>query len=153
MDTAAHLLDEAAIRQVVDGISRTVDAKDWPACRAFFTAEIEVDFTSLTGGDPGRMPADDLVFNGWAVNLHADKASHHMHTGHHITVDGDRATCFTKGYAWNRLERPTGSELWEVWGDYIHQLQRVDGEWKCTGMTFIATYARGNEGVRDHMPG
>lgn len=145
-------IEQALIRDVVDGISRAVDAKDWQKCRAYFLDEIEVDFTSLSGGTPSVMSADDLVFKGWAVNLYADKTSHHMHSGHEIEIDGDKATCFSKGYAWNRLERALGSELWEVWGDYVHILQRTADGWKCAGLTFKALYARGNEKVRDYLP-
>lgn len=147
-----QLFDENAIRSIVDGISRAVDAKDWGMCRAFFLDQIEVDFTSLAGGSPAQMKADDLVFNGWAVNLYADKHSHHMHSGHVVTLNGDHATCFSKGYAWNRLERGLGSDLWEVWGDYIHTFQRTDSGWKCSGLTFKALYGRGNERVRDFLP-
>jgi hypothetical protein len=147
-----QLFDEAAIRSIVDGISRTVDAKDWQACRDFFLEQITVDFTSLAGGSPADMKADDLVFNGWAVNLYADKISHHMHTGHLISISGDRATCFSKGQAWNRLNRGLGSDLWEVWGDYIHTFQRAEAGWKCSGLTFKAVHARGNEKVRDYIP-
>lgn len=147
-----RLLDEAEIRKVVDGISAAVDAKDWPTCRAFFLDEIEVDFTSLAGGTPTRMQADDLVFGGWKRNLYADKTSHHMHSGHAITIDGDSATCFSKGVAWNKLARSLGTDLWEVWGNYVHQLQRTPTGWKCAGLTFIARHGRGNEQVREYVP-
>jgi hypothetical protein len=58
---------------------------------------------------------------------------------------------FSKGYALNILRRATGSDLWEVWGDYVHTLERTERGWKCTGMTFVVTYARGNEKVRDFV--
>jgi len=65
------------IRHVVDEIDNAVDAKDWEGCRGYFTDEIYADFTSLAGGSPGDMPADDLV-GAWRTNLYADKLSHHM---------------------------------------------------------------------------
>ena len=118
------VVDRDAVRRVVDEIDNAVDARDWPLCRSFFTNEIYADFTSLTGGAPGRIPADGLV-GAWETNLHADKKSHHMHSNHRITQDGDRAEVFSKGYALNTPERPTGSGLWEVWGDYTHTLERL----------------------------
>lgn len=147
-----RLIDEADIRRVVDGISVAVDAKDWQTCRAYFLNQIDVDFTSLTGGEPGRMQADDLVFSGWARNLYEDKPSHHMHASHQITVEGDRAVCHSKGLAWNKLNRAVGTDLWEVWGNYTHQLVRTSQGWKCSGITFVATHGRGNEKVREYMP-
>jgi hypothetical protein len=49
-------------------IMRAVDAKDWTACRGYFLEEIYVNFTSLAGGSPARMPADDLV-GAWSTGL------------------------------------------------------------------------------------
>ena len=146
-----RLADLADITRVVDEIDNAVDAKDWERCRGFFTEEIYADFTSLAGGSPGNMPADDLV-GAWRTNLYADKLSHHMRTNHRVTLDGDSAEVFSKGYALNILNRGTGSDLWEVWGDYVHTLERADGGWRCSGMTFTVTHARGNEMARDHLP-
>jgi hypothetical protein len=150
-DSSWLLADRAEILGVVDGIDNAVDAKDWHKCRRYFLDEIYADFTSLAGGSPGRMPADDLV-RGWSTTLYADKKSHHMRTNHRISVDGARAEVFSKGYALNILERGTGSNLWEVWGDYVHTLERTEEGWKCSGMTFVVTHARGNERVRDFVP-
>jgi hypothetical protein len=147
-----QLLDENAIRLVVDGISIAVDDKEWQTCRDYFLPEIDVDFTSLTGGEPLRMKADDLVFGGWRLNLYQDKLSHHMHTGHRIIINRDSATCFTKGLAWNKLDRAVGDNLWEVWGNYTHTLERTPVGWKCSGITFLATHGRGNEKIREYVP-
>jgi ketosteroid isomerase-like protein len=149
--TPQQIVDEREIQHVVDEIDNAVDAKDWTRCRSYFTDEIYADFTSLAGGEPGRMPADALV-GAWQHNLYADKLSHHMRTNHRITIDGDQAEVFSKGYAFNMLPSPRGSDLWEVWGNYIHTLERTPNGWKVSGMTFIVTYARGNERARDFVP-
>lgn len=146
-----HLSDLEEIRRLVDAIDNAVDAKDWDLCRGFFVDEIYADFTSLAGGEPGRIPADDLV-GSWKTNLYAEKKSHHMRSNHRISLDGDRAEVFSKGYALNILDRPTGSGLWEVWGDYTHTLERTPDGWRCSGMTFVVTHARGNEMARDFRP-
>jgi ketosteroid isomerase-like protein len=146
------VVDRDAIRRVIDEIDNAVDAEDWTLCQSFFTDEIYADFTSLAGGEPRRIPADGLV-GAWKTNLYADKESHHMRSNHRITLDGDRAEVFSKGYALNILERPTGSGLWEVWGDYSHTLERLPDGWRCSGTTFVVTHARGNEMARDFVPG
>ncbi len=144
--------DAEAVRLVVDGIDDAVDRKDWAACRALFADELHVDFTSLAGGEPGPLAADDLV-GGWRTALHPGKPSFHLRTNHRVEVDGDRATCVSKGHALNLLPRATGSGEWEVWGWYTHTLERAGGGWRCTGMTLDVVHARGNELVRTHLPG
>jgi hypothetical protein len=146
------VVDREAIRRVVDEIDHAVDVKDWPLCRSFFTDEIFADFTSLAGGAPGRLSADGLL-GAWETNLYADKKSHHMRSNHRITQDGDRAEVLSKGYALNILKRPTGSDLWEVWGDYTQTLERLPDGWKCSGMKFVVTHAGSNEMARDFVPG
>ena len=150
-NSVQRLVDEAEIRNVVDGIDLATDAKDWELCRNYFTEEIFADFTSLAGGDAGRLPADDLV-NAWRTNLYADKLSHHMRTNHRISLQGDGAEVFSKGYALNILRRDSGSDLWEVWGEYTHLLERTPEGWRCSGMTFTVTHARGNEMARLFVP-
>jgi len=118
------LTDTAEIIRVVDEIDNTVDAKDWTACRGYFLDEIYVDFTSLAGGSPGRIAADDLV-GAWSTNLYSDKSSFHMRSNHEVTLERDRAEVTSKGYALNMLRRNTGSDLWVVWGLYTHTLERT----------------------------
>jgi hypothetical protein len=108
--SALHHWDRTEIIRIVDEINNAVDAKEWVRCRGYFTDEIYADFTSLAGGSPGNMPADDLV-GAWASNLYADKLSHHMRTNHRVTIDGDSAEVFSKGCALNILHRPNGSNL------------------------------------------
>lgn len=145
------LVDEAEIVRVVDGIDDAVDAKDWEVCRAYFADEIYVDFTSLAGGEPERIPADNLV-DAWRTNLYTDKPSFHMRTNHRISVDEDRAEVSSKAHALNILLRDRGSDLWETWGHYVHTLERAESGWVCTGMTYSVAYAQGNEMVREYVP-
>ncbi len=37
-------------------------------------------------------------------------------------------------------------------GNYTHTLKRTSEGWKCSGMTFVVTFARGNEMARDYLP-
>jgi hypothetical protein len=143
-----RLADELEIRQIVDEVDNWVDAKDWEVCRRCFLDEVEVDFSSLVGGAPVRLKADELI-SGWKRILFRDKKSLHMRSNHRITIDGDHAEVYSKGYAFNLMSSRSGSDLWEVWGDYRHTLARTADGWKVSGMAFTLTYARGNEKVRD----
>ncbi|MEM9169476.1 MAG: nuclear transport factor 2 family protein [Pseudomonadota bacterium] len=136
--------DQLALIALSNRLDAAVDAKDWAAARAVFADEIDVAF----GADPVTMPADDLV-GMWAQALYADKASFHLRGGHIVTFDGpDAARIASKGYAWNLLPGFEGGALWEVWGDYVYDAARVDGDWKLTRFDFTATHERGNAAVR-----
>ena len=152
--TMETLVDRAEMIRIADAIDAAVDAKDWTAARAFFTDEISVDFTSLTGGEPAVIPADALI-SGWAANLTEDKESFHLRGNHRITFEGaDAAVMQSHGYAWNRMEAGAlpengGEALWEVWGTYEHEFARTERGWRVNAMTFIATAERGSEFVRN----
>ena len=141
-----RIADEAAVSRAVNEIDVAVDRKEWARARALFAERIRVDFTSLAGGQPATVPADDLI-GGWRANLGPKKTSLHLRGNHLVTIDGDRARVYSHGYAWNRMEG-NGDPLWEVWGHYIHELARTSGGWKVTAMTFVMTHERGNMWVK-----
>ncbi|MDJ0686715.1 MAG: nuclear transport factor 2 family protein [Alphaproteobacteria bacterium] len=150
----ATAVDHANIVRITGALDAAVDAKDWAGARALFTDTITVDFTSLAGGEPATIPADGLI-QGWSSNLTAEKTSFHLRGNYRVTFEGpDRAVVHSHGYAWNRMERGAltengGDPLWEVWGTYLHTLERTAEGWRIAGMTFTATAQRGNNFVRD----
>jgi hypothetical protein len=143
--------DEMEIRRVVDEIDNACDAKDWAKCSEFFAEEVNVDFTSLAGGEASRVKAEDLIA-AWAKNLFAEKKSFHMRSNHRIELSGTRAEVYSKGYAFNLLESGEVSGLWEVWGEYMHTLERTENGWKVSGMTLTVTHTRGDDRVRAYSP-
>jgi len=143
--------DELAIRLATDEIDNSCDAKDWEKCRSFFASEVEVDFKSLSGDEPSKIAADDLI-DAWKTNLFAEKKTYHQRGNHRIEIDGDGATVFSKAYAFNLLESGEAAGLWEVWGNYTHNFQRIDGEWRCTAMKIEVVGRRGDERVRIYVP-
>jgi hypothetical protein len=143
--------DELAIRSVVDEIDNACDAKDWETCRAYFADEVAIDFTSLAGGAPSVISADDFV-DAWKTNLYAEKKSFHQRANHRIETDDDATTVFSKAYAFNLIESGEGKGFWEVWGNYTHTLKRTTQGWKCDGMKLEVVYQRGDESVRTYLP-
>ncbi len=153
-DVLARLLDEAAVRGAADALFRATDAKDWAAARALFAdGPVEVDMSSLAGGGPLRITADDLI-GGFRAGLHAGKESHHLAANYGVTVEGDRATLDAHGYAWNRVAAlPAGADLWETWGTYRLTFRRApDGRWRIDGFRYDSRLTRGNDAVRTHVP-
>ncbi len=145
------LADEMEIRRVVDEIDNAVDAKDWVRARAFFAGKVNVDFTSLAGGKPAQTTADELI-GGWRTNLYSEKKSFHQRGNHRIEIDGRRAKVFSKGYAFNLIEKGEVKGLWEVWGNYTHTLEKTANGWKVSGMTLTVAHTRGDDRVRTYLP-
>ena len=149
--TEERIADESEIRRVVDEIDNACDLKDWKRLRVYFTDEIDADFTSLAGGEPAKMKADDLV-EGWKTNLYEAKKSFHQRTNHSIKISGDKAEVFSKAYAFNLLEKGKVTGLWEVWGNYTHTLEKTANGWKVSGMTLTVARTRGDDRVRTYLP-
>jgi hypothetical protein len=147
------VLEEAAIRRVVDRLFVETDAKHWDSVRGLFAdGDIAVDMTSLAGGVPSTMSADDLV-GAFGTALHLDKASHHLVTNVLVTSHGPRASVTAQGYAWNRVASfGAGNDLWETWGTYAIALERGSHGWRITGFTYTSKLTRGNVDVWRHLP-
>lgn len=143
--------DETAIRLLVDEIDNACDAKDWEKCRSFFADRVAVDFTSLAGGEPAEISADELI-GAWAANLFAEKKTFHQRGNHRFEIAGDRATVFSKAYAFNLLESGAVAGLWEVWGNYTHELVRTQAGWRCAGLKLDVVHRRGDDRVRTYQP-
>lgn len=143
--------DEAAIRRVVDEIDNACDAKNWKKCRSYFMDEVEVDFTSLSGGEAAKINADKLI-EAWKRNLFEDKKTFHTRSNHRIKIDGERAEVFSKGYAFNLIETGENAGFWEVWGNYTHTLEKTGNGWKCSAMKLEVIHRRGDEKVRTFVP-
>jgi hypothetical protein len=143
------IADELQLARIPAEVEIAVDRKDWPKARSFFADTIRVDFTSLVGGQPATIPADGLI-QGWSGNLKGNKQSLHMRGQPLITIEGDTATVYSNGYAYNRMPgAPDGTgDLWEVWGAYVHEMQRTASGWKIISFTFQKTHERGSNWVK-----
>lgn len=149
--TLERIIDEREIRRVVDEIDNLCDRKQWEKLRQLFTDEIDADFTSLGGGEPSKISADDLI-NAWKTTLFAEKKSFHQRGNHRIKIKDGAAEVFSKGYAFNLLETGEAAGFWEVWGNYTHRLEKTENGWKCSGMSLEVIHRRGDERVRTFVP-
>jgi hypothetical protein len=138
--------DERELRRLADALFITTDQKDWRATRALFVdGPIDVDMSSLAGGGPVRITADDLV-SGFRAGLHPGKASHHLAANYRIQVVNDRAELWGHGYAWNRVAAfAAGADLWETWGNYRLTYRRTAAGWRLDGFHYYSKLTRGND--------
>jgi 3-phenylpropionate/cinnamic acid dioxygenase small subunit len=137
------LLDRAAISDVQLRYATGVDMRDWALYRSCFTDELDADFTSVIGGEPRRMRADEWV--EFARRTIAGlKATQHMITNHVITIDGDEATCVAYVQARHYLPNETGDHEQAMFGYYTNRLERTGDGWKIRSCKLTVTWSSGN---------
>jgi hypothetical protein len=138
------LLDRQDIIAAVNAVGITADRKDWQGCRALFTDQVDIDYTSLAGGKPSTVQADGLI-DSWRKALGGFTSTQHAITNHQVTVKSDEADSFSYVHAMHYLPNTKGSDYWVVYGYYDRKLIRVAGSWKVKAMKFTVTYADGNQ--------
>lgn len=138
-----QLADRAAVIDVVLGFARSLDVKDWAACRRCFTDEIETDYSDLRGEPPATVKADDFV----ALRRSALERlkTLHLSANHLVTVDGDRATCVSAAVI-HRF-RPEDGERFDTYCVYTHALVRTPAGWKISKVKQTVYWNTGNPDV------
>jgi len=134
------LKDRLAITDVVLGFARSLDAKDWEACRRCFLDEVETDYSDLRGDPPSRVKADDFVTKRRTA-LESLKTLH-LSTNHQVTINGDRATCVSAAVI-HRL-RPEDGERFDTYCTYTHTLARTSAGWKIAKVKQTVHWNTGN---------
>ena len=137
------LLDRAAVIDVVLGFARTLDLKDWTACRRCFMDEIETDYSDLRGEPPAIVKADDFV----ALRRTALErlTTLHLSANHLVTVEGDRATCVSAAVI-HRF-RPEDALRFDTYCAYTHTLARTASGWKISKVKQTVYWNTGNPDV------
>ena len=133
----------AAIIDVVLGLARALDLKDWAACRRCFTDVIETDYSDLRGEPPSTIKADAFV-ELRRTALERLKTLH-LSANHLVTVEGDRATCVSAAVIY-RL-RPEDGERFDTYCSYTHGLVRTGGLWKIGTIKQTVYWNTGNPDV------
>src|SRR5450755_3778385 len=90
---AAELLaDRIEIIELTSNLGLLVDAREWDSLEQLFTDPVDIDYTSLNGGEPQKLSPSELV-GGWRQVLDSLDATQHLIAGQVVTMNGDRATC------------------------------------------------------------
>jgi SnoaL-like domain len=135
--------DRDAIINVVNQIAIMADVRNWEACRAAFSDRVETDYTSLTGGQPSTVNAEDLV-NGWK-NFFSQtfKVTQHLIGSHVVTITGDTATCLSNFQA-HHVYLDSAKGTWTLGGVYEHGLIQTPQGWQVNRMKMTWTWETGN---------
>jgi hypothetical protein len=135
--------DRDAIINAVNQIAIMADLRNWEACRAAFSDRVETDYTSLTGGQPSTVNAEDLV-NSWETFFSKTfKATQHLIGSHVVTITGDTATCLSNFQA-HHVYLDTAKGTWTLGGVYEHDLIQTREGWRVNRMKMTWTWESGN---------
>jgi hypothetical protein len=139
---ATDAADIAEIVNLINFYPVAVDAQRWELFDRIFTEDAEADF----GGGAAWKGLGPLkqVFEA----IHAPFAStQHATRGHHVVVEGDRATCLS--YVHGRFIRdvPEGGNMFESIGWYDDVLVRTPAGWRIARRSCRTQWTGGNPAV------
>lgn len=138
--------DWAEIVTVITRMAWLADRRDWDQLLDVFAEQVELDYTSLTGGEPARLTPADLVA-GWRAGLGGLDATQHLVSNHLVDVQGDRAVVTAQFQATHVLATPRGDPTWTLGGRYRFGLTRHEGRWRIDAVTMTTTWATGNQQI------
>lgn len=142
--------DRNAILDVTAKLGLLVDAREWGALEGLFTDPVEIDYTSLNGGDPATLPPADVVA-GWRGVLDNLTATQHLIAGQVIdttnVADRGEATCAANVQATHVLDNATGGPIWTVGGRYDYRLRRTGEKWLISALKLTVLWAGGNQHI------
>lgn len=119
--------DEAVILRLATELDQSVDRKDWPALRSFFTDRLTVEVGIVAGDGASMMDADSFVDEVAAFNP-PQKIACHSFLNPLVRVTGDRALFTANRYGWNLCEA-FDPPLYELWGRIAYGLGQAGGGW------------------------
>lgn len=135
--------DRDTIINAVNQIAIMADLRNWDACRHAFSDRVTTDYTSLTGGEPATVNAEDLV-KGWETFFSQTfKVTQHLIGSHVVTITGDTATCLSNFQA-HHVYLDTTKGTWTLGGIYEHDLIQTSQGWKVNRMKMTWTWESGN---------
>lgn len=132
-----RLAVRADLTDLVVGYARALDARDWPAFRALFEDQIDIDYASL-GSIRDRLSAD-----AWTERcrvLGGFDATHHKVANFSFAIERDVAEVTSAVDAAHFIGPLAGFVL----GTYVHRCRRHGEAWKIAGCTLtVAGYPHG----------
>jgi SnoaL-like domain len=141
---AQQVRDRQEIIDTINRIGLTADLRDWSACQACFSQSVEVDYTSLMGGEPNIIAPDALTKQWQSFFDSTFKTTQHLIGSHSVTHSGNSATCLSQFQAHHVLLNPTEEKTWTLGGFYIHELVRTDDAWLVRKMKMTWTWEAGS---------
>lgn len=132
-----------ALIDVVNSVFINTDERRWDRVKAAFADRVNLDYTSMAGGQPATLTPEQIVA-AWQQVLPGFEHTHHQLGNYVVQENGNTAAAFCYGTATHYLPNESGQNLWTVVGTYDFRLANTPAGWKITAMTFHLKYQDGN---------
>lgn len=137
-------MEHTQIEHSIIDLFAAVDAREWENVIAAMAPEVQLDYTSLAGGEPALLSRETIV-TSWQSVLPGFQSTHHQVGSFNTTVNGAEATSTFEGLALHYLPGVSAGNTWVVVGTYeYHLVQQADGSWVTDAMTFHLREQVGN---------
>lgn len=133
--------DRAAIHTVVESVAVLADRGHFEALELLYWEEIEVDYTSLTGGEV-ELKSPRGLMNAWAGVLPGFDRTHHQISNIAIELEVDRAIATADVTA----DHWVAGLFWQARGAYLFELRRDEDDWRISRHVF---HLQQESGTRD----
>jgi hypothetical protein len=139
--------DIAEIVNLINFYPIAVDSQRWELFDAIFTADVVADFggPAVWQGLAPLKAAFEAIHAPFASTQHATR-------GHHVTMDGDRATCLSYVHGRFIREVPEGGNMFESIGWYDDVLIRAAQGWRISRRSCRTQWWGGNPAVLQTTP-
>jgi len=151
LDAADVVADKLAVAETVYRYAEGIDTKDFGLYRSIFAEQVDIDFSSYSGGDPATITGDQWVANVTPLftGLHATQ---HTMTNPRAQVDGSSASCRMYMQA-HHVYLPHEPASWFTIGGYYDDTLRRDpagpAGWLLTGVTLTVLWRKGDAGIME----
>lgn len=134
--------ERAAIKTIVESVAVLADTGNFENLEKLYAAEIEVDYSSLVGGEV-ELKSPQALMTQWASVLPGFELTRHQVSEIHVKLDGNKASATAKVVA----DHHVAALFWQVAGNYLYKLEKGPDGWKITSHTFILRSEKGTREV------
>ena len=137
----ATVKDEATIKTIVESVGTLADTGNFEALEKLYAPEVELDYTSLAGGEV-ELKSPKAIMTQWAGVLPGFDLTRHAVSNIKVKINGRTATATADVTA----DHYVNDLFWQVKGDYRYKLEKDDDIWQITAHQFNL---KEEEGTRD----
>jgi hypothetical protein len=142
-DSIRQLVEKDRIIDTINQLFIATDERDWPAVRGCLADSVLLDMSSLAGGGPSRLTAEQVAA-GWEEGLRPIESVHHQAGNYRVDVQGEQASAFCYGVATHFRRNRSGRNTRVFVGSYNFHLVRVEERWLIDSFRFNLKFLEGN---------